>query len=279
MTQPTGGGARREEQPKPPVPLSGPIADLDTAYRYASALAQSDILPQDLRGKPSNVLMVLLYGQYLNIPPVIAIQVISIVKGRPQIAGKMLLAKVREAGHKPRIAHGDGKCTVTIVRGDDGTEHTEEFSLADAVAAKLCTIKDGQPYARSKTGEPLPWENYPKQLLMWRAVGHCVDIACPEVKMGFGVQGEDVADEPARPSLAQVAAQRADQPVDGQAAIESQQAPEADDAATAAEIVAIQTQHTAPTTPTELSYDEAMAAEMLAYEAEQAATNAEAGQP
>lgn len=269
------------EQPdqfKPPVPLAGQIADLDSAYRYACALARADLLPQDLRGKPSNVLMVLLYGQYLNIPPVIATQVISIVKGRPQIAGKMLLAKVREAGHKPKIVHGDGKCTVTIVRGDDGTEHTEEFSIADAVAAKLCTIKDGKPYARSKTGEPLPWENYTKLLLMWRAVGHCVDIICPEVKMGFSVQGEDTADEPDRPSLAQVAAQRADQH-DERPAIEPPKEPEIDDAATAAVIADIQTQHTAPTTADELSYDEAMEADMLAYEAQQAGATAEDGQP
>jgi hypothetical protein len=222
--------------------------------------------------------MVLLYGQYLNIPPVIATQVISIVKGRPQIAGKMLLAKVREAGHKPRIVHGDGKCTVSIVRGDDGTEHTEEFSLADAVAAKLCTIKDGKPYARSKTGEPLPWENYTKQLLMWRAVGHCVDIICPEVKMGFGVQGEDAADDPGRPSLAQVAAQRADRSDDERPAIEPPQTPEVDDAATAAEIADIQAQHTAPTATAELSYDDAMEAEMLAYEAQQASADVEDGQ-
>jgi hypothetical protein len=259
------------------VPLAGQIADLDSAYRYACALAQADILPQDLRGKPSNVLMVLLYGQYLNIPPVIATQVISVVKGRPQIAGKMLLAKVREAGHKPRIVHGENKCTVTITRGDDGTDHTEEFTLADAVAAKLCSIKDGKPYARSKNGEPLPWENHTKQLLMWRAVGHCVDIICPEVKMGFGVQGEDVADD-ARPSLSQVAAERADR----QAAyheIEAPKPPEVDDAATAAEIADIQAKHTEPTTTEQLSYDEAMEAEMLAYEAQQAGTSAEDGQP
>jgi len=262
------------EQVKPPVPLSGQIADLDSAYRYACALAQADILPQDLRGKPSNVLLIMLYGQYLNIPPVISTQVISVVKGRPQIAGKMLLAKVREAGHKPKIVHGDGKCTVTIVRGDDGTEHTEEFTLDDAVTAKLCTIKDGRPYARSKNGEPLPWENYPTRMLMWRAVSQCVDIICPEVKMGFGVEGEYGADDP-RPNLAQVAAERADRK-DSRPELEAAK-PEVDDEATAAEIADIQAQHTAPTT-SELSYDEAMEAEMLAFEAQQAGVTAEDGQ-
>jgi len=268
MNQPI---ARRDEPAKPPVPLAGPIADLDSAYRYAAALAQADILPQDLRGKPSNVLMILLYGQYLNIPPVIATQVISVVKGRPQIAGKMLLAKVREAGHKPEVMESDERqCTVRITRGDDGTQHTETFTLEDAQTAKLCTIKDGKAYARSKQGEPLPWENYPKRMLMWRAVGHCVDVICPEVKMGFGVEGEDTPGEDGHPTLAQVAAQRADQPDPDRPAIEPATFADTDDEATAAEIAEIAAQHS----PT----DDEMEAEMLAFEAEQAAKDSEGGQ-
>lgn len=262
MTQPNGGVARREEQPKPPVPLSGPIADLDSAYRYATALAQADLMPHALRGKPSNVLAIILYGQYLNVPPMVAIQSISVVNGRPQIEGKLLIAKVREAGHKLAISdHTPKSCTVTITRGDDGFEHTETYTWEDAETAKL-TGKDN-------------YKHHPKQMMLWRAVGHCVDIACPEVKMGFGVEGEDVADDP-RPSLAQVAAERADRK-DSHPEIEAAK-PEVNDEATAAEIVEIQAQHTAPATTDELSYDEAMEAEMLAFEAQQAGVTAEDGQ-
>ncbi len=275
MNSPANGTAvaRRDDTPKPLVSLTGPIADLDSAYRYAVALAQADILPQDLRGKPSNVLLIILYGQYLNIPPVISTQVISVVKGRPQIAGKMLLAKVREAGHKPKIVHGDGKCTVTITRGDDGSDHTEEYTLNDAVTAKLCTVKDGKTSARSKSGEPLPWENHPKRMLMWRAVGHCVDVICPEVKMGFAVEGEESTDDDTRPSLAQVAAQRADHHPEAPAIEVAART----DEAIAAEIAEISAQHTSEPVVDQLPLDEEMEAEIVAYEAEQAATAAEGG--
>lgn len=194
-----------------PVPLDGPLNDLDQAYRLARVFAQADIVPSDLRNKPANVFLVVLYGQRLGIPPEIAISSISVVKGRPRMSGQLLLAKVREAGHLPKIVHGRGQCTVTITRGDTGEVHSETFTLDDAVTAGLCSIKNGKPYARSKQGEPLPWESYPKRMLQWRAVSTCVDILCPEVKMGFVV--EDEVDElPAdRPSLAQVAAERMDQ--------------------------------------------------------------------
>lgn len=278
-----GTALARTEQPKPPVPLSGPIADLDSAYRYAVALAGADILPQDLRGKPSNVLTVLLYGQYLGIPPVIATQVISVVKGRPQLAGKFLMSKVRQAGHKPVVEHGDSKCTVTITRGDTGEVHSEEFTIENAVGAGLCTLtSEGKVRARSQKGEPLPWENYTRRMLMWRALGFCVDVICPEIKMGFGVEGEEYTadnDTPA-PTLAQAVAQRADREQQGQPA--DDQKAERDDGTISAEIADIEAEYTARASDPdaanegsgdagdepELTYDEQMAADAARYEAE-----------
>ncbi len=198
-----------EARSKTPIPLDGPLANADQAWRLAQFFAAADIVPTDLRNKPANAFLVILYGQRLGLPPEIALSTVSVVKGKPRMAGQLLLAKVREAGHKPKIVHGEDECTVTITR-DDGDEHTETFTLAEAVAARLCSIKDGKPYARSQKGEPLPWETYTKRMLQWRAVGVCVDVICPEVKMGFVVEGEldDIA--PERPTLAQVAAQRMD---------------------------------------------------------------------
>jgi hypothetical protein len=191
----------------------GQLNDLDQAWRLAQALALADILPKDLRGKPSNVLLTILYGQQLNVPPVIAIQTISVVKGRPQMAGKLLLAKVREAGHRPEIVeHTDALCTVRITRGDTDEQHTETFTLDDAVAANLVKIKEGKPFARSQNGEPLPWETWTKRMLLWRAAGFCADFACPEVRMGFAIEGEMDGVPDDRPTLAQVAAERDDKP-------------------------------------------------------------------
>lgn len=194
------------------VPLVGELNDLDQAMRYAKVMAMADILPQDLRNKPANVLMIVLYGQQLKVPPVVAIQTISVVKGRPVMSGKLLLSRVREAGHQASILeHTDTKCTVQIKRGDTGEEHTETFTLDDAVNANLVKVKDGKPFARSAKGEPLPWETWTKRMLLWRAAGFCADFICPEVRMGFAIEGElEVADD--RPSLAQVAAEREDKP-------------------------------------------------------------------
>lgn len=225
MTTPhakTDVAKRDEPRPAPLIPLAGPVADLDSAYRYASALAQADIMPKDLRGKPSNVLAIILYGQQLDLTPMQAIQSIYVVNGRPSMSGQLWLSKVREAGHSPKIEHGDGACTVTITRGDNGESHTETFTIDDAKRAGLAS-KD-------------IWKNYPKRMLMWRAVSDCATVICPEVALGFGLEGD--AEPEHRPSLAQVAAERADRPATTQA-VDS-------DEATRAEILAIEAQHQGP---------------------------------
>jgi hypothetical protein len=248
-TQPGTEVARAEKQPVH-VPLAGALENMDQAWRMAQGLAQSDLVPTDLRGKPANVFLIMLYGQRLGLPPEIAISTVNVVKGRPRMAGQLLLAKVREAGHKPTVTHGDGECTVTIKRGDDATEHTETFSIDDAVTARLCKLVDGKVQARSQKGEALPWETYTKRMLMWRALGFCVDVVCPEVKMGFHVEGEfdTVADHP---TLQQVAAEREDRKPDPALAEqlrednESVAEPLDPDAAYAADLADIEREHLA----------------------------------
>ncbi|WP_410652079.1 hypothetical protein [Amycolatopsis sp. cmx-4-54] len=213
------------------VPLVGQLTDLDQAYRYSAALAQSSLLPKDLIGKPSNVLAIILYGQQLALTPMQSIQSIYVVNGRPSMSGQLWLSKVREAGHKAFVpcadcgeANGDHAknalghrykpdhdphhCTVTIVRGDDGETHTETFTWDEAVAAKL-TNKD-------------VWKSYPKRMLLWRAVSNCATIICPEVALGFGDEVDE--SELAKPTLGQVVAEREDRAAEQRA----ETAPEAE---------------------------------------------------
>lgn len=257
------------------VPLNQPLADMDQAWRMAVAFANASIVPDDLRGKPSNVFLVMLYGQRLGLPPEIAINSISVVKGRPRMSGQLLLAKVREAGHRAFVPctecgqpkadhntsdlghryvadHDERHCTFTIVRSD-GEEHTETFTLDDAVTAKLVQIKDGKPWARSKgKDEPLPWENYPKRMLQWRAIGACVDIICPEVRMGFAVEGELDELPPDTPTLGQVAAERMDKASEP---TEPEQMAD-EDAELRAQIAQIEQVHTAEAVPANVAESE-----------------------
>jgi hypothetical protein len=192
-----------------PVNVSRPIQSLDEAYRLASNLAQAGLMPRDLRGKPPDVLAILLYGQDLGLSPMQSVQGIYVVEGRPSLSAQLWLALVRRAGHRVSVlAHTGEKCTVHIVRGDTGEEHTTTFTLAEAVDAQRVQIRDGKPYARSAQGKPLPWELYTKAMLLARAVSACCRFIAPEIALGF--YSPDEVEEIAERE--QVAAVRVDQP-------------------------------------------------------------------
>ena len=175
-----------QTQNRLPVALTGNLA-LDEAMRLSQVLALSSLVPKDLRGKAPDVLAVLLYGQEIGLRPMQALQTIDIVEGRPFITAKLWLALVRRSGHQAKITAEDpGKSvSVWMKRGDDGTEHTETFTLDDAINAKYVSLKDGKPYARSQSGKSLPWEVHTKDMLRARAISTCARFVCPEVALGY----------------------------------------------------------------------------------------------
>jgi hypothetical protein len=183
-----------EVQPnKLPVVVGRPLDGLDEAFRLSKALALASLLPSDLRGKPSDVLALMLYGQDLGLTPMQSIQGIYVVKGKPQLAAQTWTGLARRAGHKVRIIESTEKqCTVQIVRCDDADyPHTETFTIDDAIRAGLCRRDDkGQIIAKSQKGDPLPWQAYTKTMLRNRALSNAGKVACPEVAMGFAIEGD-----------------------------------------------------------------------------------------
>lgn len=173
---------------------------LDQLMEVSRVMAVSTILPKALQGKPADVLITIMYGQELGMTPMQAILGIYVVNGRPGLSGQTWLARVRQAGHRVTVTdHTEKTCTVTITRGDTAEEHTETFTWADAERAKL-TAKD-------------VWKAWPKRMLLWRACTNCATVICPEVALGFEM-AEAMPDPAEKPNLAQVAAQRLDQPAE-----------------------------------------------------------------
>lgn len=242
--------AQRVEQPLP-VALAGRMTGLDEAYRMAKALAQSALLPESLRNKPSDVLVTILYGQELGLAPMQSMQVIDVVKGRPFIRAQLWVALARKAGHKVRKTEDTvDACTVEITRSDDPEPHIVRFTIEDAKLAGFTTNKN---YATN-----------PKAMLYARAATTACRQACPEVALGFGdeVERDAVTQSQEHPTLAQVAHQR-----DQSNAIEDAEVVEDDDAVRA-QVEALQAQHVAPkvdtTTGEVYEPDEALLAEMAA---------------
>lgn len=154
----------------------------------SNAIAKSGLCPRDLRNKPDDVALVLLYGRDLRLAPTVALNRISVVEGRPTLDAALMLTLARRAGHRiwPSPENDRTKATANIrLRDDPDQVHSFTFTIEDAAAAGLCKIKDGgRVEARSSSGKVLPWEAYTQFMVWARAVSAIIRMTCPEVTMG-----------------------------------------------------------------------------------------------
>jgi hypothetical protein len=213
---------------KATVALGAPQGDFDAAYRLAKNLSLSNIIPDALRGKPADVLVIVLYGQELGLAPMQAMQVIDVVKGRPTLRANLWVALARKAGHRVAVTEETASsCTVQVIRCDDPTPQIVTYTLDHAKTAGLLS-NDG-------------YRKHPADMLYARAASKCIRRACPEVALGFSDEYElSSVSEPERPSLAQVAAER-DEPAPA-----PKVEPTVDDAEVAEAVAEIERTHTAP---------------------------------
>ncbi|MFI5831015.1 recombinase RecT [Streptomyces sp. NPDC051578] len=155
------------------------------AWLFCESLAATPLLPDAYRKQPASVLWAMEYGRALGLDVVTTITTIHVIKGKPSQSADLMLSRARTAGHKVRISPSSTSCVVSIWRSDDPEfENRVEWTLDDAVTARLCELRDGRPYSRSKQNEPQSWEKYPRAMLRARAIAECVRLACPEVLHG-----------------------------------------------------------------------------------------------
>ncbi|MFI9203306.1 recombinase RecT [Streptomyces sp. NPDC053048] len=195
------------------------------AWHFCQGLAGTPLLPDVYRNNPASVLWAMEYGRALGLDVVTTITTIHVIKGKPTQSADLMLSRAREAGHKVRIKSERDRCVVTIVRRDDpDDENVIEWTLDDAVTARLCELRNGRPYARDQKGQPTAWEKFPRAMLRARAIAECVRAACPEVLHGAIYTPEELGAVVDQDGNA-VHVERADAPVRVQATV-VQQAPE-----------------------------------------------------
>jgi hypothetical protein len=203
MTTPTTDVAVRTTTApasRTPVNVGVPIKGLDEAFRLAQALSMAGLLPSGLRGKPSDVLAIILYGSELGIGPMQALQAVHIVQGRTVVSAQLWLALLRTRGHRAKVIENtDTVCTVELQRGDTGETHRETFTWDDAKKAKL-TSKD-------------VWQSYPKRMLLARAVANAARFLVPEAVLGIAAEGEFFDEEP-QPGVIRRIVEQVPEPVD-----------------------------------------------------------------
>ena len=152
---------------------------IEEAFRLAGGIATSGLAPKDM-ATPEKVLVAILTGMEIGLPPMFAVQKIAVINGRPSLWGDAIPALLYAKGFKLK-EWTDGDTAYCEVTRPTGETITRTFSDADAKAAGLL-------------GKPGPWTQYRARMRQMRARGFAARDGAADVLGGMYLREE--LDEP-----------------------------------------------------------------------------------
>jgi hypothetical protein len=153
----------------------------------AEALAQTEIVPKPFRGKPHDIIAVSMIGRELGLSPMMAMQYIHVIDGKPAMSAELMNARVRMAGHSIKLVDLTSEsCTIVGTRRDTGESQQVTYTMADAVQAGVTT---------TSSGKPGNWQKVPKPMLWARCISMLCRMLFPDVIAGASYVPEELGAE------------------------------------------------------------------------------------
>lgn len=170
------------------------LNDIDAIYRLSDAFALSSILPNGIKGKKYDILVILMWGSELGLSPVVSLFNIDIINGSPALnvtimeslaesSGQLELKKIYTTGERfdpskkelPRICdrYNDNYGFVCEIKRKGKEIYKSTYLVIDAKAAK----RWGDEHSA--------WAKYPEKMLEARAIGYAVKREFSDVTKGM----------------------------------------------------------------------------------------------
>lgn len=156
-------------------------SSLAEAERFAERLAKSPLVPDALKGKPGDILIIMATGHELGLGPMAAIRGLYVINGRVGIASALAVSLVKQHGSCEYFQYVDKESTPeravykTKRRGEDETKM--DFTLEQAKRAGYLN----RP----------PWRATPEQMLRARAARALAETVYPDALFGMPWDGDD----------------------------------------------------------------------------------------
>lgn len=185
-----------------PLKAGGPILgivpqNIDEIFRLASGIAKSGLAPADM-STPEKVMVAIMTGLEIGLPPMFAIQKIAVINGRPSLWGDAIPALLYAKGFKLNErfeGEGDKRVAICEVTRPTGEKIERRFSVADAQKAGLWQAapkvkrrgKDGSFYEKDNDS---PWYRFSDRMLQMRARGFAARDGAADVLGGLYIREE-----------------------------------------------------------------------------------------
>ena len=163
---------------------------LATISRLADRYANSSMVPDTYKGKPDNCFVALELASRMDVSPVLVMQNLYIVQGKPSWAGQACKALIDGSG---KFKDSEYVMTGNLADGTRGCYlQATNARTGKLVKGTEINLQMAQNEGWSnKSGSK--WKTMPEQMLKYRAAAFFARTECPEALMGFQT-AEEVED-------------------------------------------------------------------------------------
>ena len=156
------------------------------ATQMAKALASSTVVPKEYQGNFSNGLVAIEIAQRLHTSPLMVMQNLNVIQGRPSWSAQFLIAMV----------NGSGKYDMELQFDEKTDKDGKPFSCqcwTERKGRKVTGIVVDMDMAKAegwvqKNGSK--WKTMPQVMLRYRAASFFARMNCPELTLGYYSQDE-----------------------------------------------------------------------------------------
>jgi hypothetical protein len=156
---------------------SAPLSSFEMAQRQAKALSASDLVPQQYKNNVANTLVALEIANRIGASPLMVMQNLNIIHGRPSWGSSFIIAAI----------NGSGKFTALRFVGDLAKgikavcqeKATGELLEGPTVTMEMAKAEGWLDKAGSK------WKTMPELMMRYRAAAFFGRLYAPEITMGM----------------------------------------------------------------------------------------------
>lgn len=163
------------------VDLYAWVTAASEVHRIAQALATTNFVPANLRGKPDEVAAQILYGRDVNLPPMVALQQIHVIEGRPSMSALAMRGLAMANGVKFRHEEQSAYRCVMLAKAPGDQEWTRVQWDMDRAKKLGVTGKSN-------------WTKQPQAMLIARATSELCRLVAAPLFLGLSYSIEELTD-------------------------------------------------------------------------------------
>jgi hypothetical protein len=166
------------------VAISADAQAFELAQRQAKALASSDLVPEQYKGKTANCLIALEISHRTGASALMVMQNLNIIHGRPAWSSQYIISAVNACGRFSPLrfrmtGEGDGRVCVAWAKDKSG-------EVLEGPPASIKLAKEEGWFQKNGS----KWKTMPENMLMYRAASFFGRLYAPDILMGMKSQDE-----------------------------------------------------------------------------------------